>query len=191
MVVRKFVTALAVSTALVLGTAGCSLTNNVESLKAYAPSDGAEATVDGVKALNVIYLTETFVPKDSWAGTEVGGIIGSFVNTTDKPVQIRLQFSEDAANATDMMAAQKREWVSEVIAPGAKYDLGYNENSALSAILLNAKGGLVSPGSLVSVWFAVNDGDGVELRVPALDGSLEQYAPLVAGLRNGDNSSAE
>jgi hypothetical protein len=190
-VVRKFVAALAVSTALVLGTAGCSLTHNIESLKAYAPSDGAEATVDGVKALNVIYLTETFVPKDSWAGTEVGGIIGSFVNTTDKPVQIRLQFSEDAANATDVMAAQKREWVSEAIAPGAKYDLGYNENAALSAILLDAKGGLVSPGSLVSVWFAVNDGAGVELRVPALDGSLEQYAPLVAGLRNGNSSSAE
>lgn len=191
MVVRKFVTALAVSTALVLGTTGCSLTHNVESLQSYSPSDGAEAVVDGVKALNVIYLTETVVPKDAWAGTEIGGIIGSFVNTTDKPVQIRLQFSEDAANATDVVSAQKREWVSEVIAPGAKYDLGYNENAALSAILLNAKGGLVNPGSIVSVWFAVNDGAGVELRVPALDGTLQQYAPLVAGLVNGDSTSAE
>ena len=191
MVVRKFVAALAVSTALVLGTAGCSLSHNVESLQSYSPSDGAEATVDGVKALNVIYLTETFVPKDSWAGTEVGGIIGSFVNTTDKPVQVRLQFSEDAANATDVIASQKREWVSEVIAPGAKFDLGYNENAALAAILLNTKGGLVSPGAIVSVWFAVNDGAGVELRVPALDGTLQQYAPLVAGLRNGENVSAE
>lgn len=191
MVVRKFVTALAVSTALVLGTTGCSLNHNVESLQAYSPSDGAEAAVDGVKALNVIYLTDTIVPKDAWAGTEVGAIIGSFVNTTDKPVQIRIQFSEDAANATDVVSVQKREWVSEVIAPGAKFDLGYNENAALSAILLNAKGGLVTPGSIVSVWFAVNDGAGVELRVPALDGSLEQYAPLVASLRNGDNVSAE
>lgn len=191
MVVRKFVTALAVSTALVLGTAGCSLTSNVESLQSYAPSDGAEATVDGVKALNVIYLTETFVPEDAWAGTEVGGIIGSFVNTTDKPVQIRLQFSEDAANATDMMAAQKREWVSEAIAPGAKYDLGYNENAALEAILLKTNGTAVTPGAIVSVWFAVNEGAGVELRVPALDGSLEQYAPLVANLGNATETSAE
>lgn len=191
MVVRKFVAALAVSAALVLGTTGCSLSRNVESLQAYVPSDGAEAAVDGVKALNIIYLTTNVVPKDSWAGTEVGAIIGSFVNTTKEPVQIRLQFNEDSADASDVVAPQKREWVSEVIAPGAKYDIGYNENPALSAILLKDNGYAVKPGSLVSVWFAVNNGAGVELRVPALDGSLEQYAPLVANLGNADEHSGE
>jgi hypothetical protein len=191
LVVRKFVAALAVSAALVLGTSGCSLSRNVESLQAYVPSDGAEAAVDGVKALNIIYLTTNVVPKDAWAGTEVGAIIGSFVNTTKEPVQIRLQFNEDASEASDVVAAQKREWVSEVIAPGAKYDIGYNENPGLSAILLKDNGTAVKPGSLVSVWFAVNNGAGVELRVPALDGSLEQYAPLVANLGNADEHSGE
>lgn len=186
MVVRKFVAALAVSAALVLGTTGCSLSRNVESLQAYVPSDGAEAAVDGVKALNIIYLTTH--PTEA---TEVGAIIGSFVNTTKEPVQIRLQFSEDSSEATDVIAAQKREWVTEVIAPGAKYDIGYNENPALSAILLKDNGSSVKPGSLVSVWFAVNNGAGVELRVPALDGSLEQYAPLVANLGNADEHSGE
>lgn len=190
MVVRKFVAALAVSTALVLGTTGCSFTHDVTSLQAYAPSDGAETTVDGVKALNVIYLTKTAVPTDAWAGNEVGAIIGSFVNTTNQPVQIHLQFTEDAAEATDVVAVQKRDWVSDPIAPGAKYDLGYNENPALSAILLNGRGS-ATPGSLVSIWFSVNNGAGVELRVPALDGSLEQYAPLVANLGNADEHSAE
>jgi hypothetical protein len=190
-VVRKFVTAVAVSAALVLGTTGCSLTHNVPTLQSYAPSDGAEAVVDGVKALNVIYLTQTNTPKDSWAGTEVGGIIGSFVNTTNQPVQIRLQFTEDASNATDVISSQKREWVSEVIAPGAKYDLGYNENPALAAILLKADGKVAAPGSLVNIWLAVNDGAGVELRVPALDGTLEQYSALVQNLDAANGNSAE
>jgi hypothetical protein len=185
LVVRKFVTALAVSTALVLGTTGCSLTHDVTSLQEYAPSDGAQTVVDGVKALNVIYLT-----KHTTTGTEVGAVIGSFVNTTTKPVQIRLQFTEDASESPDVISSQKREWVSDVIAPGAKYDLGYNENPALSGIILNNVE-VAKPGSLVSIWFAVNDGAGVELRVPALDGSLEQYAPLVANLGNADEHSAE
>lgn len=191
MVVRKFVTAVSVSAALVLGTTGCSLTHNVPTLQSYSPSDGAEAVVDGVKALNVIYLTQTNTPLDAWAGTEVGGIIGSFVNTTNQPVQIRLQFTEDASNATDVISSQKREWVSEVIAPGAKYDLGYNENPALAAILLKADGKVAAPGSLVNIWLAVNDGAGVELSVPALDGTLEQYSALVQNLDAANGNSAE
>ena len=188
MVVRKFVTAVAVSAALVLGTSGCSLTHNVPTLQSYAPSDGAQAAVDGVKALNVIYLTSH---ADGAGASEVGAIIGSFVNTTTKPVQIRLQFTEDASAANDTIASQKREWVSEVIAPGAKYDLGYNENPALAAIVLRHDGSVAIPGSLVSVWFAVNDGDGVELRVPALDGSLEQYSAMVQNLGAAGENNAE
>lgn len=188
MVVRKFVTALAVSTALVLGTTGCSLTHNIPSLQAYAPSDGAEAAVDGVKALNIIYLTKR---TDDATSTEVGAIIGSFVNTTSEPVQIRLQFTADGSEAADIISSEKREWLSEEIAPGGKLDFGYNENPGLSAILLKANESKVNPGDLVSIWFAVGNGNGVELRVPALDGSLEQYAPLVENLGAADEHSAE
>ncbi len=191
MVVRKFVTAIAVSTALVLGTTGCSITNNVETMQEYAPSDGAQLTVDGVKALNIIYLTTSSVMSEDAAGTQVGAIIGSFVNTTKEPVKIQIQFNEDASEATDVVVPQSRTWESEFIAPGAKFDLGYNETHGLSAILMKNKDTAALPGSLVSVWIAVNGGTGVELRVPALDGSLEQYAPLVANLGNSDEHSAE
>ena len=186
MVVRKFVTALAVSTALVLGTTGCSLTHDVTSLQEYAPSDGAQSVVDGVKALNVIYLT-----KHAETGAEVGAVIGSFVNTTNKPVQIRLQFTEDASEATDVISSQKREWVSDVIAPGAKYDLGYNENPAVSGIAMNAKGLTARPGDLIEIFVSINDGPGVKVSVPALDGSLEQYKTLVDNLAALDEHSAE
>ena len=179
MVVRKFVTAVAVSAALVLGTTGCSLSHDIPTLQSYSPSDGADATIDGVKALNLIYLT-------NWAtganDTEAGAIIGSFVNTTDKPVQLRLQFTEDGSSATDTVLVQKREWMSPVINPGEKFDIGYNENPALATVIVKADGGVAKPGSLVSVWVAVNNGVGVELRVPTLDGTLEQYSALVQNL---------
>jgi hypothetical protein len=189
LVIRKFVAALAVSTALVLGTAGCSLTHDVESLQEYAPSDGAQATSNGVKALNVIYLTETL--KSGWAGNVVGGIIGSFVNTTDKPVTITLSYNENASSATDVIAPQSGSWTSEEIAPGSKYDLGYNENAALSAVLLDELKKPVLPGDLVTVWMSVDGGTPVELRVPALDGTLEQYTGIVQNLENANAGTGE
>jgi hypothetical protein len=178
-VVRKFVAALAVSTALILGTSGCSLTDNIATQQPYAPSDGTEAMVDGVKALNIIYLTEATTGA---AAVEIGGLIGSFVNTSDEPVQIFLQFESDGSTSPDVITSQTRDWVSDFIAPGEKFDLGYNGNSALAALLLNA-GEVTKPGDVVKVWFSVNDGTATELRVPALDGSLEQYAPLIEQLK--------
>ena len=180
MVVRKFVAALAVSSALVLGTTGCSLSRDIPTMQQYAPSDGTQTVVDGVKARNVIYLTDRVTDPNT---PEIGGLIGSFVNTTDKPVTLRIQFSEDASNDSTVITKQNREWMSESIAPGQKYDLGYNENPALPALILQDNGKVAEPGDLVSVWIAVNDGTGVQLQVPALDGTLDQYKPMVQNLR--------
>ena len=165
MVVRKFVTALAISTAVILGTSGCSLSNNIASMQPYAPSDGTQITVDGVKGLNMIYLT--------------------------KRVQLRIQYDVDASEATDVISIQKKDWVSEVIAPGEKYDIGYNESPAISGIALGSNRSPAKPGELISIFIAVNDGPGSELKVPALDGSLEQYKPLVDNLEALDEHSGE
>ncbi|CAB4548294.1 MAG: hypothetical protein F2529_05065 [Actinobacteria bacterium] len=188
MVVRKFVTAVAVATALVLGTTGCSLSHNVATMQQYAPSDGAQITVDGVKGLNLIYLTQNVT---DLGGLEVGAIIGSFVNTTDQPVQIRLQYQIDGSQSVDVIAAQTFDWVSEIIMPGQKYDLGYNESPAIYGVALNAKNLVAKPGDLISVFVGVNDAQGVQVLVPALDGALEQYKTLVDNLAAIDENSAE
>ncbi len=188
MVVRKFVTALAISTAVILGTSGCSLSNNIASMQPYAPSDGTQITVDGVKGLNMIYLTKRVSGLDA---VEVGALIGSFVNNTDQPVQLRIQYDVDASEATDVITIQKKDWVSEVIAPGEKYDIGYNESPAISGIALGSNRSPAKPGELISIFIAVNDGPGSELKVPALDGSLEQYKPLVDNLEALDEHSGE
>lgn len=188
MVVRKFVSAVAVSAALVLGTAGCSLSHNVATMQKYAPSDGSQITVDGVKGLNLIYLTKNVSAAD---GTEVGAIIGSFVNNTDQPVQISLEYQVDSSEEVGVVSVQTFEWVSDVIQPGQKFDLGYNENPAVSAIALNDKGAVAKPGELISVFVGVNGAQGVEVLIPALDGSLEQYKSLVDNLAALDEHSAE
>lgn len=188
MVVRKFVTAVAVSTALVLGTAGCSLSSNVATMQEYAPSDGAQVTVSGVKGLNLIYLTKKVT---EMSGTEVGAIIGSFVNTSDQPVQIHLQYEIDGAEAVDVISKQTFDWSSDVVNPGEKLDLGYNENPAVSGIAMNAKGLTARPGDLIEIFVSINDGPGVKVSVPALDGSLEQYQTLVDNLAALDEHSAE
>ena len=188
MVVRKFVTAVAVSAALVLGTAGCSLTHDVPTMQQYAPSDGAQVTLANVKGLNLIYLTNNVTAAD---GVEVGAIIGSFVNNSDQPVQLHFQYQVDASEATDVLSAQSFDWTSEIILPGQKFDLGYNENPAVSGIALNAAGKIAKPGDLISVFVSVNDGTAVEVQIPALDGSLEQYKSLVDNLGALDEHSAE
>lgn len=180
MFVRKFVTAIAVSSALVLGTTGCSLTHNVTSMLQYTPSDGTDVTIDGVKALNLIYLT----PAAGTTTQDAGAIIGSFVNDTTEPVQIRIQFTEDGAPDPAVIAPQQYEWTSASIAPGAKFDLGYNDNPALAAVLLNASEQLVRPGDLVKIGIAINSASGQQVDIPALDGSLEQYKPMVQSLTN-------
>jgi len=188
LVFRKFVTAIAVSSALVLGTTGCSLSHNVATMQHYAPSDGAQVTIDGVKGLNLIYLTQKVTEMN---GTEVGAIIGSFVNNTDQPVQVRMQYEIDAAESVDVISKQTFDWASDVVMPGEKYDLGYNESPAVSGIALNPKGFIAKPGDLIEVFVYVNDGAGVKLSIPALDGSLDQYKALVDNLAALNEHSAE
>ena len=188
MVVRKFVTAVAVSAALVLGTAGCSLSSDVATMQQYAPSDGAQVTLGEIKGLNLIYLTKN--TKDL-TDVQIGAIIGSFVNNSDQPVQLHFQYQVDSSESVDVLAPQTKDWDSDIILPGQKFDLGYNENPAVSAIALNAKGQVAKPGDLISVFISVNDEPGVEVLIPALDDSLEQYKSLVDNLAALDEHSAE
>lgn len=188
MAVRKLLTVLAASTAILLGTASCSLSSNIATMKPYAPSDGTVVTVDGVKGLNLIYLTKV---SDDPTQPEVGGIIGSFVNTTSEPVQVIIQLDSDASESQDVLAPYRQNWVSEVVAPGQKIDLGYNEGPVLSTIALNSNGKTARPGDLITVWIAINDGIGSAVQIPALDGSLEQYRTLVDNLEAVDEHSAE
>lgn len=179
MVLRKFVAVVAVSAGLVLGTAGCSLTHNIPTLQEYAPSDGAQASFDGVKALNVIYLTKPAVGEGA---LEVGAIIGTFVNTTAKDVTVRVEYAQDGSDATDVVLKENASFEFLVPAGGTK-EFGYKEVSEMQPVLLNQKGEVLKPGQLGTITMGVVGGaKNVVLNVPALDGSLEQYSAIVQNL---------
>jgi hypothetical protein len=183
---RKFVTALALASAVAAGTTGCSLTNNIPTLQTYAPSDGSQIDLGGVKAINVIYLTKQVEGAEE---REVGAIIGTFVNNTSSPVTIHLQFDEDSSEDPSITIKQTFDWESQVIPAGGKLDLGYNETPALSAILLKGEK-VARPGDNVVIKIESSTGKGF-LNVTALDGSLEQYTALVENLGSVDEHSAE
>ena len=179
MVLRKFVAVVAVSAGLILGTTGCSLTHNIPTLQEYAPSDGAQASFDGVKALNVIYLTK---PATGEGALEVGAIIGTFANTTHKDVTVRVQYTQDGSDATDVVLKETGTFEFLIPAGGTK-EFGYTEVSEMQPVLLNAKGEVLKPGGLGVINIGVVGGkENVLLSVPALDGSLEQYSALVQNL---------
>ncbi|MEO0312854.1 MAG: hypothetical protein RL140_84 [Actinomycetota bacterium] len=179
MVLRKFVAVVAVSAGLVLGTAGCSITHNVPTLQEYAPSDGSQASFDGVKALNVIYLTK---PALGEGALEVGAIIGTFVNTTNKDVTVRVEYTQDGSDATDVVLREDGAFEFQIPAGGTK-EFGYKEVSEMQPVLLNEKGEVIKPGQLGKLTMGVLGGkQNVVMSVPALDGSLEQYSALVQNL---------
>lgn len=187
MFARKFVTAIALVSAVTLGTSGCSLTHNVPTLMSYAPSDGTQLNLGGVDARNVIYLTSRNTDGTS---AEVGALIGTFVNTTTAPLTVVLQFDEDASSDPAVTTPQTFTWESNPIPAGGKLELGYNESPALEALLLGTNGMTVQPGDLVAIKISVGDKQ-ASLNVPALDGSLDQYAPLLQNLGVQNNAGNE
>lgn len=188
MVLRKFVAVVSISAGLVLGTSGCSITRNIPTLQEYAPSDGFQASFDGVRALNLIYLTRN---AEGEGALEVGAIIGTFVNTTTKDVTVRIQYSQDGSDAPDIVLKETGSF-EFLIPAGGKKEFGYKEPSELQPVLLNDKGEVVKPGGLGTITMGVVGGTRpVVMGIPALDGSLEQYSALVQNLGEAQGHSVE
>ena len=151
---RKIVASAALSVALLLGTTGCSLTHNVDSLQAYAPSDGSQLDLGTVKIRNFIYLTR---------GDGTGKLIGSIINSGKNEANVVFQYSGfDSTVSTPEFT----------VPSGESYQFGATPENESLALSIDAK-----PGANVNIWVSVN-GEAVEsLTVPVLDGSLDQYKP--------------
>jgi hypothetical protein len=151
--VRKVTSALAISAALLLGTTGCSLNHNVDSMQAYAPSDGSQIDLGNVKLRNFIYLS-------NGAG---GKLIGSVVNNDAKDITVQFEYTDfDTRTQTDPITVSAGE------------TLGLGAGSDTEGLPVTISG---LPGQNITIWVSINGATGQELVVPVLDGTLEQYAP--------------
>lgn len=152
---RKITSAVAISVAVLLGTTGCSLSGDVASMQAYAPSDGSQIDIGNVKLRNFIYLTD---------GVNGGKLIGTFVNNEPKEIAFQLEYVDGDIRA-------KTEPI--YIPAGETVGLGSSGDTEGLGVTLNA-----TPGSNVTLWVSIDGATGKELVVPVLDGTLEQYAPF-------------
>ena len=151
--VRKVTSAVAISAALLLGTTGCSLSSNVDSMQAYAPSDGSQMDLANVKLRNFIYLSD---------GTS-GKLIGSVVNNNSTDVTVQFEYIDfDIRTKTDPIT----------VSSGETLGLGSGSDTEGLAVTIWGK-----PGQNIDIWVSIDGATGERFVVPVLDGTLEQYAP--------------
>lgn len=154
--IKKF-SALAAIALATVALSGCSLSREIASLDMYAPSDGVQLDIEQLKARNLMFIKGA-------SGNAV--LIGSFVNSGSESITATLQ-TEDSKGEVVRVAFE--------VGAGKKFDLGYN---GTEGVVLQLDG---LPGSIHSVYLS-GSADPIEMNVPILDGTLEEYRPFVESL---------
>ena len=143
--------------ALVLGTSGCTFLTTQATLIQYDPSDGVGTRVGDVDVRNAIALL-------SDDGESVSLLL-TLISTSDRTINVTMQYEAGGA----------RESTTKSVNPNSTSSYG-NFVGEPQIIIVDPD---TEPGALYPVYFQYGDVEGVELLVPVLDGSYEQYADLV------------
>ncbi|QGQ20348.1 hypothetical protein GC089_15570 [Cellulomonas sp. JZ18] len=157
---RTAAAALALASAAAL--AGCSATNQITTVDDYPPSDGVAITVDEVRALNLLVLAE-----------EEGGpgiLVGALANNSGEDTSVTLAV-EGAEPVEVDVPSSGTVLMGAVGAPG-RYRTVEVPVAEVAAI----------PGGLTTVTISTPAGGSDEVRVPVMDGSLAEYAPLLEAI---------
>ena len=150
---RKLVSAVAIASALALGTTGCSLTHNVQSLNVYTPSDGSQTAIGAVKFRNFIILSDS-------ANGDSSYLIGSLVNSGDIDETVSI-------TRLDGTLAQ------EIVVP-AGTSISFGDQGVANALVIT-KG--FTPGGLEDLYIKTDANSAAQsFGVPVLEGMPEQYA---------------
>lgn len=152
--------ALAVASAVVLG--GCSATNQITTIDDYPPSDGVAITVDEVRALNLLVLTE--------GEGEPGLLVGALTNTSGEDTTVTLEVEGGTSVDVDVPSAG-----TVLLTGGEAHERYRSEDVVLEAVA-------TPPGGLTTVTVSTPAGGSSEVSVPVLDGTLGEYAPLLERL---------
>jgi hypothetical protein len=160
--------ATALIVALSLTTSACSISGDVASLQPYSPSDGQQVDLDQILARNFMYLV---------ADSGNGYLVGSIVSQATEDQVIKIQYVDPNTQA-------KTDYFLEIPA-GQKVDFGYNGNPA---ILLPVVEG---PGQTAKFYFLESDTVNAIMRVPVLDGTLEEYRLLLEILESESQTALE
>lgn len=152
----RFVAAVALSAAVILGTSGCAMLAPQATTIPYSPADGLNIPENGAPLIirNALVVTDTGA---------TGNLVAAVVNMTDQAATLTVQVGEGSAASTLTL---------DVPANTVK-SLGAN-TQPLRIDNLNAK-----PGSTVKIAFQSGDTAPVVSAVPVLDNAEKYYNGLV------------
>lgn len=148
--IRALATALVASSVL-LGTAGCGLFLETETLRPYHPSDGIGVSVGDLHILNALIITN-----DSGDAA----LVASVVNDGDSLELVNVEVRGETPLATKVGAY-----------PGIT-KIGIADGNPIVFY-----GADVVAGQYVDVYFQYGSNDGKLISVPVLDGTEPFYAP--------------
>ena len=145
---------IAAAAALVAALTGCSVTNPIQTQFLYAASDGARIVLGQIEAENMLVLTE--------ATGSPGALIGAVTNRskTDQVVTI------------DIIGAGRH----EVPVPAGSIVRFTGED------ILRFDAVDVQPGATAPITVSTGTEGAKSVTVPVLDGTLPEYAEVLAGL---------
>ena len=147
---------LAAASLAAVALAGCSYVNPITTHENYAASDGTQLVVGDVSALNLIVIAED-------EGSPAT-LVGTVVNDSDADVD--LDISIDGENTTTL-----------TVEADSSVKLGpLDDETEVSGTAVAA------PGFIANVAFIANTTDVESVEVPILDGTLPEYADLVAAI---------
>ncbi|HSP52198.1 MAG TPA: hypothetical protein VLO00_04810 [Cryobacterium sp.] len=150
----RIIVSVVVAAGILLGTSGCNLLAPQSTTTKYDASDGVSGDVGDVAIRNAMLLSDD---------GEVANLVVTVVNSGDSAHSLSVQYDDGTQKVTQ--------------------DVNVDANSSVTfgtpdapAVTVTAD---VAPGSLFPVFFQYGNETGVEVLVPVLDGSLEEYSTLL------------
>ncbi|MFY9304247.1 MAG: hypothetical protein WAO31_01920 [Rhodoluna sp.] len=137
-------------------------------MQPYSPSDGQQVDLEQVMARNFMYLV---------ADSGNGYLVGSLVSQATEAKVIKIQYVDPNTQA-------KTDYFVEVPA-GQKVDFGYNGNPAIMLPVVEG------PGQTAKFYFLESETINASMKVPVLDGTLEEYRRLLEILESESQSVME
>ncbi len=146
---------IAAATALVAALTGCSVTNPIQTQQLYAASDGARIVLgENIEAKNMLLLTE--------AQGSPGALIGAVTN----------RGSQDTVVVIDIVGAGRHE---VPLAAGESVRLTGEDVLTFESVD-------VAPGATAPITISTGADGAKSVTVPVLDGTLPEYAEVLANL---------
>ena len=150
---KSRIAALALAAAVSLGLAGCNLAAPQDTTIQYDPSDGVSLALGDLELRNVLVISED---------GELGNLVGTAVNTTGSDIDFTVQWKAGGEFIEIELTAESN----------GRTDFGF-EGGQVTLEPLGAK-----PGALLEAVVHISS-DQKELRIPVLDGTLEEYKPVL------------